>query len=79
MYGNGCTFEAKQLILDGKQTGCAIYLPRTEGRLVVTALVKAVMGTSKATGIYVDPLKFSSIGGLGTKANISKFKPEFHS
>ena len=35
MYGNGCTFEAKQLILQGKQTGCSVYLPRTEGRLVV--------------------------------------------
>jgi ribose transport system substrate-binding protein len=78
MYGNGCTFEAKQLILQGKQTGCSVYLPRTEGRLVVDALVKAVNG-AKTTGVYVDPLKFSSIGRLGTKANIAKFKPEFHS
>ena len=78
MYGNGCTFEAKQLILQGKQAGCAVYLPRTEGRLVVQALVNAVNGSRK-TGIFVDPLKFSSIGGLGTKANIAKFQPEFHS
>src|SRR5579884_1855452 len=78
MYGNGCTFEAKQLILQGKQTGCSVYLPRTEGRLVVQAIVNAVNG-SKKTGIYVNPLKYSPIGGLGTKANIAKFKPEFHS
>jgi len=78
MYGNGCTFEAKVLIQQGKQTGCSVYLPRTEGRLVVDALVKAVNGSTTA-GIYIDPLKFSSIGRLGTKANIAKFKPEFHS
>jgi ribose transport system substrate-binding protein len=78
MYGNGCTFEAKQLILQGKQTGCSVYLPRTEGRLIVDALVKAVNG-SKKTGVSVNPLKFSPIGSLGTKANIQKFKPEFHS
>lgn len=78
MYGNGCTVEAKQLIEQGVQTGCSVYLPRTEGRLVVSALVNAVNG-SKKTGIYVNPLKYSNIGGLGTKANIAKFKPEFHS
>jgi ribose transport system substrate-binding protein len=78
MYGNGCTVEAKQLIEQGTQTGCSVYLPRTEGRLVVAALVDAVNG-SKKTGIYVNPLKYSNIGGLGTKANIAKFKPEFHS
>jgi ribose transport system substrate-binding protein len=78
MYGNGCTFEAKQLILAGKQTGCSVYLPRTEGRLVVQALVAAVNG-AKTTGVYVNPLKYSPIGGLGTKANIAKFQPEFHS
>jgi ribose transport system substrate-binding protein len=78
MYGNGCTVEAKQLIQQGTQTGCSVYLPRTEGRLVVSALVNAVNG-SKKTGVYVNPLKYSNIGGLGTKANIAKFKPEFHS
>jgi len=79
MYGNGCTFEAKQLILQGKQTGCTVYLPRTEGRLVVQALVDAINGKTKKTGIFINPLKFSPIGGLGTKANIAKFQPEFHS
>jgi ABC-type sugar transport system substrate-binding protein len=78
MYGNGCTVEAKQLIEQGVQTGCSVYLPRTEGRLVVRALVNAVNG-SKQTGTYVNPLKYSPIGGLGTKANIAKFQPEFHS
>jgi ribose transport system substrate-binding protein len=78
MYGNGCTFEAKQLILQGKQTGCTVYLPRTEGRLVVQALVNAVNGKGKS-GVSIDPTPRSPIGGLGTKANISKFTPEFHS
>jgi ribose transport system substrate-binding protein len=78
MYGNGCTFEAKQLILQGKQTGCTVYLPRTEGRLVVQALVDAANGKGK-TGVSIDPTPRSPIGGLGTKANISKFSPEFHS
>jgi ribose transport system substrate-binding protein len=79
MYGNGCTFEAKQLILQGVQTGCSVYLPRTEGRIVATALIQAALGTNKQTGVYVNPLKYSPIGGLGTKSNISKFSPEFHS
>jgi len=78
MYGNGCTFEAKQLILKGKQTGCTVYLPRTEGRLVVQALIDAVNGKGK-TGVSIDPTPRSPIGGLGTKANIGKFTPEFHS
>jgi ABC-type sugar transport system substrate-binding protein len=78
MYGNGCTFEAKQLILQGKQAGCTVYLPRSEGRVVVQALVNAVNGHGK-TGVSTDPTKTSSIGRLGTKANISKFTPEFHS
>ena len=76
MYGAGCTVEAKQLILKGTQTGCAVYLPRTEGRLVTQALVDAVNGKGK-TGVSVNPP--SSIGVLGTKANIGKFSPEFHS
>jgi ABC-type sugar transport system substrate-binding protein len=80
MYGNGCTFEAKQLILQGVQTGCSVYLPRTEGRLVVTALIQAVLGTNKQTGVSINPLqKYSPIGGLGTKSDLSKFSPEFHS
>ncbi len=79
MYGNGCTFEAKQLILQGVQTGCSVYLPRTEGRIVATALIQAALGTNKQTGVYVNPLKYSPIGGLGTKSNISNFSPEFHS
>src|SRR5207253_5723285 len=78
MYGNGCTFEAKQLIVQGKQTGCSVYLPRTEGRLVVQALVDAANGKGK-TGVSIDPTPRSPIGGLGTKANIGKFTPEFHS
>ena len=76
--GNGCTFEAKQLIEQDVQTGCSVYLPRTEGRLVVQALINAVNG-AKQTGTYVNPLQYSPIGGLGTKANIANFQPEFHS
>jgi ribose transport system substrate-binding protein len=78
MYGNGCTFEAKQLILKGTQTGCMVYLPRSEGRTITSLLIGAVNG-SKKTGISIDPLTTSPIGPLGTKTNIAKFKPEFHS
>ena len=78
MYGNGCTIEAKKLILDGVQTGCTVYLPRTEGRLVVDALIKAAEGKGKS-GVAIDPTPLSPIGGLGTKKNIAKFHPEFHS
>jgi ribose transport system substrate-binding protein len=76
--GNGCTFEAKQLILAGHESACSVYLPRTEARLAVQALVNAVRG-SKKTGIYINPNKFSPIGSLGTKANITRFTPQFHS
>lgn len=79
MYGNGCTIEAKQLITQDVQTGCSVYVPRTEGRIVVTALIDSVLGKTKQTDVYVNPLKFSPIGGLGTKANIASFTPEFHS
>ena len=72
MYGNGCTFEAKQLILQGKQTGCTVYLPRTEGRLVVQSLIASVNGTFGESGVSIDPTPLSSIGGLGTKADISE-------
>jgi ribose transport system substrate-binding protein len=78
MYGNGCTIEAKKLIVQGVQTGCTVYLPRTEGRLVVDALIKAVENKGKS-GVSIDPTPLSPIGGLGTKANIAKFHPEFHS
>ena len=78
MYGNGCTFEAKKLILQDVQTGCTVYLPRTEGRIVVAALINAVLGKGKS-GLSVNPNTESPIGNLGTKANISKFSPEFHS
>jgi ribose transport system substrate-binding protein len=76
--GNGCTFEAKQLIMQGDETYCSVYLPEKEAELVVQALIDAVNGSSK-TGIYVNANKYSPIGSLGTKANIGKFTPEFHS
>ncbi len=78
MYGNGCTFEAKRLILQGKQAGCAVYLPRTEARIAVDLLVRAVSG-ERVQGRSIDPLTLSPIGPVGTKANIARFKPEFHS
>jgi len=78
LYGNGCTFEAKALILAGKQTGCTVYLPRTEGRFAVDLLVRAVNG-EQVRGRTIDPIALSPIGPIGTKANIAKFKPEFHS
>jgi ABC-type sugar transport system substrate-binding protein len=78
LYGNGCTFEAKALILAGKQTGCTVYLPRTEGKFAVDLLVRAVNG-ERIQGRTIDPIALSPIGPIGTKANIAKFKPEFHS
>lgn len=78
LYGNGCTFEAKALILAGRQAGCSVYLPRTEGKIVVDLLVRAVNG-EKTAGRSIDPLTLSPIGPVGTKANIARFKPEFHS
>ena len=78
LYGNGCTFEAKQLILQGKQAGCTVYLPRSEARFAVDLLVRAVNG-EQVTGRTIDPITLSPIGPIGTKANIAKFTPEFHS
>jgi ribose transport system substrate-binding protein len=78
MYGNGCTFEAKKLIQQGIQTGCMVYLPRTEGRTVVDLLIRAVKGEN-LEGLSIDGLSSSPIGPLGTKANIAKLTPEFHS
>jgi ABC-type sugar transport system substrate-binding protein len=76
--GNGCTVEAKELILDGKESYCSVYQPITEAEIVVQALVDAVNGKGK-TGQYVNSNKSSPIGGLGTKENIAKFTPQFHS
>lgn len=78
MYGNGCTFEAKKLIQQGIQTGCTVYLPRTEGRTIVDLLIRAVKG-EELEGLSIDPLSSSPIGPLGTKSNIAKLQPEFRS
>ena len=42
--GNGCTFEAKQLIQQGKESYCSVYQPMTEAEIVVQALINAVNG-----------------------------------
>jgi ABC-type sugar transport system substrate-binding protein len=76
--GNGCTVEAKQLILDGKESYCSVYQPMTEAEIVVQALINAVNGKGKS-GVYVNSNATSPIGGLGTKDNIAKFTPQFHS
>ena len=76
--GNGCTVEAKQLILAGQESYCSVYMPETEAEIVVQALIDAVNG-SKKTGLYVNSIAGSPIGGLGTKANIASFTPQFHS
>lgn len=78
LYGNGCTFEARALILAGGQTGCAVYLPRTEAKFAVDLLVRAVNG-EQVSSRTIDPLALSPIGPIGTKANVAKFTPEFHS
>lgn len=77
-FGNGCTFEAKRDILAGKVFGCAVYLPRTEAKIAVDLLIRAVNGFSVGSR-SIDPLTLSPIGPIGTRANIAKFKPEFHS
>jgi ribose transport system substrate-binding protein len=78
MYGNGCTIEAKQLVLDGKQAGCTVYQPRTEARRVVDLLIRAVRGEDIQDRV-INPLDFSPIGDIGTKENLGDFEPEFHS
>lgn len=78
MYGNGCTYEAKALIRQGKQAGCAVYLPRTEGKMATDLLVRAV-GGERINARSIDPLTLSPIGPIGNKANIARFQPEFHS
>ena len=78
LYGNGCTYEAKVLILQGKQAGCSVYLPRTEAKIVADLLVRAVNG-EQIKNRSIDPLTLSPIGPFATKANIARFRPEFHS
>lgn len=78
LYGNGCTYEAKVLILTGKQAGCSVYLPQTEAKIVVDLLVRAVNG-EQIKNRSIDPLTLSPIGPFATKKNIARFKPEFHS
>jgi ABC-type sugar transport system substrate-binding protein len=78
LYGNGCTYEAKRLILAGKQAGCSVYLPRTEAKIVVDLLVRAVNG-EQIKNRSIDPLTLSPIGPFGNRSNIARFKPEFHS
>lgn len=77
-FGNGCTVESKRDILAGKVAGCTVYLPRTEGRIAVDLLIRAVNG-ERVQSRSIDPLTLSPIGPVGTKANIAKFKPEFRS
>lgn len=77
-YGDGCTIEAKQLILQGWQQGCAVYVPRTEGQMATTLLIETVEG-QKIVGNTINPLAVSPIGAVGTRANIAKFQPQFHS
>jgi ribose transport system substrate-binding protein len=77
-FGNGCTFESKRDILAGKLYGCAVYMPRTEARVAAERLIRAVRGANVGSRA-IDPQRFSPIGVIGTKANIRRFKPEFHS
>lgn len=77
-FGNGCTFESKRDILAGKLYGCAVYMPRTEARVAANLLIRAARGENVGSR-SIDPLTFSPIGAIGTKANIRRFRPEFHS
>lgn len=78
MIGLGCTVEAKADILAGKESACAVYMPRTEARLAATYLIKDVRG-AHIVNRTVNPLRYSPIGGLADKGNIARFTPEFHS
>ena len=78
MFGNGCTFEAKRDILADKIYACAVYVPRTEARVAADLLIRAARGAN-IKNRSIDPLRFSPIGPIGTKANIGKFRPEFRS
>lgn len=77
-FGNGCTFESKRDILAGKLFGCAVYMPKTEARIATDLLIRAVQGFNVGSR-SIDPLSLSPIGPIGTKANIKRFQPEFHS
>ena len=77
-FGNGCTFESKRDILAGKFFGCAVYMPRTEARVAAELMIRAVRGANVGSR-SIDPLRFSPIGAIGTKANIRRFQPEFRS
>ncbi|MGH3133070.1 MAG: sugar ABC transporter substrate-binding protein [Gaiellaceae bacterium] len=77
-FGNGCTFESKRDILAGKLFGCAVYIPRTEARIAANLLIRAVRGANVGSR-SINPLTLSPIGAIGTKANIRRFQPEFHS
>ena len=77
-FGNGCTFESKRDILAGKLYGCAVYMPRSEARMAADLLIRAVRGANVGSRA-VNAEKLSPIGVIGTKANISRFQPEFHS
>ncbi len=76
--GSGCTFEAVKAIREGRQFACAVYLPRTEGRIATDLLVRSLRG-ERVEGRSIDPLVFSPVGPIVTKENVEQFSPEFHS
>jgi len=78
LVGNGCTFEAVKAIREGRQFACAVYLPRTEGRIAADLLIRALRG-ERVEGRSIDPLVFSPVGPIVTKDNVDRFSPEFHS
>jgi ribose transport system substrate-binding protein len=78
MFGNGCTFEAKRDIQAGRIYACAVYVPRTEARVAADLLIRAARGAN-IQNRSIDPLRFSNIGPIGTRANIGRFRPEFRS
>jgi ribose transport system substrate-binding protein len=78
MFGNGCTVEAKRDILAGKIYACAVYVPRTEARVAADLMIRAARGAN-IKNRSIDPLRYSPIGPIGTRANIARFNPEFRS
>jgi ribose transport system substrate-binding protein len=75
LVGYGASAAAVQGVSSGAWFSDVAQAPASEGRLAVTALVKALQsGTSSGA---VDPVAGFPDGGIVTKANASQFTPEW--
>ncbi len=78
LLGDGCTIQSVALIKAGKVFACVANLPRTEGTIAATDVIRAVRG-AKLRDVLVDPSKQSAVGVIITKANAGRFSPQFSS